>query len=103
MEDLIKALQIFLPYYIGGEYPTFCDHDVMYVCGIDTAKMKASTVSELYKLGFLPGSSEDHEVKKNILGEDFFDWDYENITDEQWDKIKNKISDSFHSYRFGSC
>jgi hypothetical protein len=105
MEDLIKALQIFLPYYYGGGWPTHCEHDVMYVTKIDVSKMDVSTVRELDGLGFMPGwGDEDYDAIKDALGEDFaMSGDYGNITDEQWDKIKNKISDSFYSYRFGSC
>ena len=104
MEDLIKALQILQPYYYGGEWPTHCEHDTMYVYKVDVSKMDASTVRELDRLGFMPGwGDEDYDVIKDTLGEDFaMSGDYVNITDEQWDKIKNVISDAFYSYRFGS-
>jgi hypothetical protein len=104
MEDLIKALQILLPYYYGGRWPTYCEHDIMYVCRVDVSKMDVSVVHELSKLGFMPGwGDEDYETIKDTLGEDFaMSGDYENITDEQWNKIKDDISDAFFSYRFGS-
>ena len=105
MEDLIKALQIFLPYYYGGRWPTHCEHDIMYVAKIDVSKMDASVVRELNKLGFMPGWGDaDYEIVKELLGEDFaMSGNYEDITDEDWDKIKGKISDGFFSYRFGGC
>ena len=104
MEDLIKALQILLPYYYGGRWPTCCEHDIMYVCEVDVSKMDVSVVHELSKLGFMPGlGDDDYDTVKDTLGEDFaMSGDYENITDEQWNKIKDDISDGFFSYRFGS-
>ena len=72
MEDLIKALQILLPYYYGGRWPTCCEHDIMYVCEVDVSKMDVSVVRELDKLGFMPGwGDEDYDTIKDALGEDF--------------------------------
>ena len=34
MKDLIEALQIFSKYTDTG-WPTHCEHDVMYICGVD--------------------------------------------------------------------
>lgn len=34
MEDLVKALQVFLKY--GNlKYPTHCEHDCLWICGIE--------------------------------------------------------------------
>lgn len=51
MENLIKALQILLEYG-NPEYPTHCEHDVMYICGIDPADVSEADIADLDKLGF---------------------------------------------------
>lgn len=51
MEDLIKALQIFLKY--GNEsYPTHCEHDVMLICGYTEDQISDEDKKELDELGF---------------------------------------------------
>ncbi len=50
MENLIKALQIFLK-YDNPSYPTHCEHDVMYVC-IDETLVSDEDKEELNRLGF---------------------------------------------------
>lgn len=51
MEDLIKALTIFLKY--GNPYnPTHCEHDVMQVA-IEPGRVSEDDVAELNKLGFI--------------------------------------------------
>lgn len=52
MEDLIKALQIFLKY--GNPHaPTHCEHDIMYInSGIDPKLVSKEDREELKKLGF---------------------------------------------------
>ena len=56
MEDLIKALQIFLKY--GNPYcPTHCEHDVLTVC-IDPGLVSDDDVKALEGLGFHPADEE---------------------------------------------
>jgi hypothetical protein len=50
MEDLIKALQIFLKYE-NKQYPTSCEHDVLYV-GIDPSIVSDKDKETLDGLGF---------------------------------------------------
>jgi len=50
MEDLIKALQIFLKYG-NPKYPTSCGHNVLYV-DIDPKKVSDEDKKELERLGF---------------------------------------------------
>lgn len=57
MEDLIKALQIFLKYG-NPAFPTNCSHDVLYVA-IDPEKVSVSDAAELNELGFFSGSESD--------------------------------------------
>ena len=51
MEDLIKALQIFLKYG-NPAYPTTCEHDILYICGIEPSGVSDKDKEELDKLGF---------------------------------------------------
>lgn len=52
MDQLIKALQIFLK-YDNPTYPTHCEHDELWICGnYDPARMSAEDVAELDELGF---------------------------------------------------
>lgn len=56
MEELIKALQIFLKYG-NPKYPTACEHDVLYV-KIDPEIVSEEDKNLLNQLGFFP----DEEV-----------------------------------------
>lgn len=51
MEDLIKALQILLKYG-NPKYPTVCEHDILYIVGIDIEKISIEDINELENLGF---------------------------------------------------
>ena len=52
MEDLIKALQIFLKYG-NPTYPTHCEHDYLYV-NIDQSLVSEEDIKLLDDLGFFP-------------------------------------------------
>ena len=56
MEDLIKALQIFLKYG-NPKWPTHCEHDVLTVV-IDPARVSPEDIQALENLGFHPKESE---------------------------------------------
>lgn len=52
MEDLIKALQIFMKYG-NSAYPCHCEHDVLYICVIKNKEdVSEEDLTELDKLGF---------------------------------------------------
>jgi hypothetical protein len=51
MENLIKALQIFLKYG-NPDYPTYCRHDELVVC-IDPKLVSEEDKNTLEKLGFI--------------------------------------------------
>ena len=71
MKDLIEALTILLKYMIDPthRWPTACEHDILYVCGIDLSKIPVEDVRKLSKLGFLPGSDDsDYDLVEEILG-----------------------------------
>jgi hypothetical protein len=51
VEDLIKALQIFLKYG-NPTYPTHCEHDEMTICGIEPSIVSDEDKGVLDDLGF---------------------------------------------------
>jgi hypothetical protein len=58
MEDLIKALQIFLKYG-NPEYPTNCSHDELMICEIAPSEVSDEDKIELDKLGFFVSEEDD--------------------------------------------
>jgi len=65
MEELIKALQIFLKYG-NPTYPTSCGHDTLYICCIDPKDVCAGDLAKLSELGF--------EIDTNL--EQFYSFKY---------------------------
>lgn len=65
MEDLIKALQIFLKYG-NPRNPTHCEHDVMFVA-IDPADVSEDDKDKLNDLGFY-SDDEDGGFKSYRFG-----------------------------------
>ncbi len=59
MEKLIEALQIFLKYG-NPDYPTHCEHDVMWICGIDNEKVTEEDRKKLDELGFFYDEDDEH-------------------------------------------
>lgn len=51
MEDLIEALQIFLT-YSNVNCPTHCEHNVMYIMGVNPIDVSGKDTAKLEKLGF---------------------------------------------------
>ena len=58
MEDLIKALQIFLKYK-NERWPTNCSHDVLAIMGIEQADVSEEDIKALDGLGFFWSESDD--------------------------------------------
>ncbi len=58
MEDLIKALQIFLKYG-NPKWPTNCSHDQLAIMEIEPSQVSAEDIKELDELGFIVDESED--------------------------------------------
>ncbi len=54
MEDLIKALQIFLKYN-NLEHPTYCNEETLYIDGITEEEVSEEDKLELDRLGFFFG------------------------------------------------
>ena len=51
MKQLIEALTILLKYG-NPDYPTHCEHDVMYICGIEPEQVSEEDQAKLKELGF---------------------------------------------------
>jgi hypothetical protein len=67
MEDLIKALQIFLK-YDNQTYPTHCEHDELWIIGnYDPSEMSKEDVDMLDELGFF-WSENDESFKSFKYG-----------------------------------
>ena len=58
MENLIKALQIFLKYG-NPKYPTHCEHDQLSIMEITKEMVSDEDIEELDKLGFFWSESEE--------------------------------------------
>ena len=107
MKDLIEALKLLWPCLKdpNTKWPTACEHDMLYICGIIMDKVDAVLVHKLAKLDFMPGSDEDYRYT-SIYNEDNEyegDVDFEHIDEDTWNNMKHEITNCFRSYRFGSC
>jgi len=61
MEQLIQALQIFLKYG-NPDYPTHCEHDILYIIGIDPEIVSNEDKVKLDELGFFVSDEDGDEV-----------------------------------------
>lgn len=53
MKDLIEALTILAKYMNPEErWPTYCAHDVLYVCGVEPEDVSEEDTKRLDELGF---------------------------------------------------
>ena len=60
MDKLIEALQILLKYG-NPQWPTHCEHDVMYIVGIEPSVVSEEDKTKLEKLGFIVGNESGEE------------------------------------------
>ena len=51
MKQLLWAITIFLKYG-DPDFPTHCEHDIMYICGIDPDDVTEKDKLELAEIGF---------------------------------------------------
>ena len=58
MEELIKALQIFLKYG-NPKYPTHCEHDILLIMGIDPKDVSDEDKAQLEEYGFFISTEYD--------------------------------------------
>lgn len=100
MEEFIKAL-VFLSKFVDKQkkYPVHCEYEVLYVYGVRFDSMTADDVRKLDELGFGVGHDDDY------VSEALQETSWTNITDEQWQKIKDLgiLTDCVHSFKWGSC
>lgn len=53
MKDLIEALTILAKYIDSEERcPTYCEHDVLHVCGVNNEEVSEEDLKRLDELGF---------------------------------------------------
>lgn len=106
MKDLIEALTIIQNCLLDPEtrWPTSCEHDLLYVYGVNFDKVTVDMIHKLAKLGFYPGSDDDDVIliQCNDEGE-YVEIDFDTIDEDTWDSIKHNLTDCFRSFRFGSC
>lgn len=60
MEDLIKALQIFVKYQPTTRNPTNCSHDELAIMGVDRGMVSDEDHAELERLGFYYSDEEEY-------------------------------------------
>lgn len=58
MKTLIEALNIFLKYG-NPDYPTHCEHDCLWICGISPDIVSEEDKIKLDELGFYVDESDD--------------------------------------------
>jgi hypothetical protein len=59
MKELIEALTILAKYMDAEEkWPTHCEHDVLYVCNIESEDVSEEDMNRLDELGFIPDEDE---------------------------------------------
>ena len=59
MKDLIEALSIFIKYFGDIGYPFHCEHDTLYVCGVNPEEVSKVDLERLEELGFFVGNEYD--------------------------------------------
>ena len=52
MENLFEALKIFMKYNINNHNPFNCEHDVLYIWGVDPSEVSDEDKKRLDELGF---------------------------------------------------
>ncbi len=57
MDKLIEALQIFLKYK-NEDYPTHCEHDTLYIMGVNITDVSEEDHKRLGELGFFWGEDD---------------------------------------------
>jgi hypothetical protein len=64
LTELIEALQIFAKYE-NPQWPTHCEHDVMYICGISPDDVSEEDKEKLEELGFFVGNDGGDDTFKS--------------------------------------
>lgn len=105
MNKLIEALQFLLQFMKDPdeEFPTHCEHDILYICGVDFSKMSLEDARKLDNYGFMVGDMEYDTYKYSNDAGEICDVDLDNMTEKQWEEFKENLSDCVSSYHYGSC
>lgn len=111
MKKLIEALQYMLKFMKCPDEPCVsCEHDIMRIWEVDVKAMSLEDVKKLDALGFIVGDSEYDDY--HIWGKDGKRTDREfdvsplcgdEMTEADWDAVKDQLSECVSSYRYGSC
>jgi hypothetical protein len=59
MKDLIEALTIFAQYCTAEHNPTHCEHDVLFIMGVDAEDPTDEEITRLDALGFFWSDEND--------------------------------------------
>lgn len=107
MDEFIEGLQLIRNNFLkdvdhGND--VYAEHDEITVWTIDWDKVKAEDVRKMEKLGFIPGTDGGFDNIEEFLADEglplpegeYFDW--EKVTDEQWEVLKNNVDDCFTYY-----
>lgn len=111
MKKLIEALQYLLKFIKNPEENLVaCEHDIMRIWDVDVKSMTLEDVKKLYALGFNVGDTEYDDY--HFWGKDGKRTDREfdispyadgEMTEADWEAIKDQLSECVSSYRYGSC
>lgn len=99
-KEFIQGLHI-LEKYETEKTDLATNHNIIYVLFVDIKSIPVEEIRQLASLGFYPGS--DNENREDILLDngyegDLIDFDTEKITNEQWNILKEHISNDFYYY-----
>lgn len=103
INDFIKGINI-LAKHQTEHSDIYAERDIIYIENVDMKFISASEIQELAALGFYPGADEystkyaahDLEEAGIKVNGDEFEWDA--VTEEQWDYLKEDIENSFYYY-----
>lgn len=108
MNKLIEALQFLLQFMKDPweEFPTHCEHDILYIWGVDFSKMSLEDARKLDSYGFMVGDME-YDTYKYFDDEGNYmedvEFDLNTMTEKQWEDFKETLSECVTSYHYGSC
>jgi hypothetical protein len=102
MKKFIESLQVILPFMKNPDVyaPCQCEHDVLYIWGVDFTKMNSEDVKKIVEFGFNPGFEQCDFIRECFGNEDYA---WKDLTEEIWNKMKNSLSDCLYSFKYGSC
>ena len=107
LDKFVEGLQLIKDNFLKDSdhnHDIYDEHDCITVWTVDWNKVTFEDVRKLKKFGFDPGCSDDEFVDINAFLKDegvmsegeYFDW--EKITEEQWEVLKNYVEDCFSYY-----